>query len=137
MKRVKFLTFIIITFSIIFIIPVTSIGDVNNNDQKNQIINLDTNEDKVIEQNNTVNIEYKNQNSEKIIIEQKDIRDDLIVKDNNINSLEYDFKNIEKYEDYLTYKITYPIFNNNSINEKVYNHIKLLAQNFKTEFSSY
>ncbi len=140
MKRVKFLTFIIITFSIIFIIPVTSIGDVNNNDTKSKTveayINLDTNTDKVIEQNDTIDIEYKNENSEKIVIEQKNIRDDLI-KNNNINSLEYDFKNIEKYEDYLIYKITYPIFNNNSINEKVYNHIKLLAENFKTEFSSY
>lgn len=142
MKRVKFLIFIIIIISIIFIIPVTSIGDINNNGIKRQLveasINLDTNTDKVTEQNdNTTDIEYKNENSKKIIVQQKDIRDDLTLKDNNINNLEYDFKSIEKYEGYLVYKIKYPIFNNNNINEKVYNHIELLSENFKTEFSYY
>lgn len=48
--------------------------------------------------------------------------------------LEYTFKVVEKYQNNLIYKISYPIFNDEDLNKKIYDYISTLAFDFKNEF---
>ncbi|WP_250278905.1 polysaccharide deacetylase family protein [[Clostridium] colinum] len=97
MKKLNFFAFIIIIISIIAI-PVTSIGNVNDD--------IKESESKY----------YSNINK---------------------NELKYEFKKLEKYDTSLIYKIKYPVFNNDTINQEIYKHIEYLADSFKEDFSNY
>nr|WP_317359937.1 polysaccharide deacetylase family protein [uncultured Tyzzerella sp.] len=117
MKKFKFLTFIIVIVGVIYIIPVTSIGDINkNNQEKIEIVQA------------SVNINNKNN------VDEKNIKENSLSKKDNIK---FEFKQIEKYEKPLVYKIKYPVFNNKNIEEKINNQIYNLAKDFKNEFSQY
>ena len=96
MKKMKFFVFIIIVIGIISM-PITSIGDVNQN-------------------NNIFNVAIKNDKDSGI--QQKETEQELFVN-NPEKILTFDFKAVEKYDKPLIYKIKYPVFNNKNIENKI------------------
>lgn len=114
MKKMKFFVFIIIVIGIISM-PITSIGDVNQN-------------------NNIFNVAIKNDKDSGI--QQKETEQELFVN-NPEKILTFDFKAVEKYDKPLIYKIKYPVFNNKDIENKINSIIKDLANDFRNEFYQY
>ena len=109
MRKMRLLISIIIILCIVAI-PIISTGNVNNNNVE------------VVEASANVNIE-----NQSIDINKKE----------EVKKLNYEFKTIEKYENALVYKIKYPVFNNDNINNKINEHINYLSNSFKQDFEGY
>ena len=161
MKKIRFFAFIIVIIGIIYIIPITSVGDVNKNSEQTFLeaninidnkpnlynnVNNDESEDSepVVEdkkeepkkENNTIKKILKN--SKKQALNKEQVKNQVEVKQEKLHQkLIFEYKQLEKHDKPLVYKIKYPIFNNKNIEQKVNSHISELANDFKNEFSQY
>ena len=141
MRKTRLLISIIIILCIVAI-PIISTGNVNNNNvevlEASANINIENESIEINkkEENNTQLKDEENKENKKTTIEQKQLKDNLLKKE-EVEKLNYQFKTIEKYENALVYKIKYPVFNNDNINEKINEHISYLSNSFKQDFEGY
>lgn len=139
MKKTRFLVSIIIILCITAM-PIISTGDVNNNVELLEAYSDINIENQSIQTNmkeeNNLTTEKNEKESLKTNVAQKQLKEDLLKKE-NLKKLSYELKTIEKYEKALVYKITYPVFNNDNINNKINEHIQYLSTSFKQDFEDY
>lgn len=154
MKKIRFLTFIIIIIGIIYIIPITSVGDVNRNSEQtfleanisidNKIDNNSLNSEPFVEIKEVKEVKEKSPKKEVNNVNtilnkaKKEIKKQVEPKHKKLpEKLLFEYKQVEKHSKPLFYKIKYPTFNNKNIEQKINSHISELANDFKNEFSQY